>query len=249
MLKEFEDAVLGMQTGESKTFPLAFPANYRGSQVAGKTADFLLTVKKIEATELPALDEALARTLGVPDGSLEVLRANVKTNLEREARSRLTERNKQTAMDALLTRAELDLPKASVQAEIGRLQQFARAELKRRGVANADNLNIREDSLRPQAEQQVRLHLVMTELARANALWASAGQIQARVEELAASYEKPEEMVQWYRSDPQRMADVGAVVTADNVAGYVMARATVVEKTISFEELMAPPAPAPALAG
>lgn len=242
MLKEFEDAVLGMQAGQSKTFPLAFPANYRGTQVAGKTADFLLTVKKIEATELPALDEALACRLGVPDGSLQTLRANVKASLEREARARLREQHKCSALAALLTCVELDLPKASVQDEIERMAQAVRAEVKRRGAANADSFPVDHERLRPQAERMVRLQLAMDELARANALRASAAQIQERVEELAANYEKPEEWVQWYRSEPQRLAAVGALVTTDNVAEFILSRATVREKTVSFEELMTLPA-------
>ena len=124
MLKEFEDAVRGMKSGESKTFPLAFPEDYHGKDVAGKTADFLVTVNKIEAAHLPDVDEALAKSLGIAEGTVEGLRADIKKNLEREVKHRLQARNKQAAMDALAAKAELDLPKSVVQAELDRLQSM-----------------------------------------------------------------------------------------------------------------------------
>jgi len=107
MLKEFEDAVRGMKTGESKTFPLAFPADYHGKDVAGKQADFMVTVKKIEAAQLPEVDEALAKSLGIADGTVEALRADIRKNLEREVKFRLLARNKQAVMDALVGINEL----------------------------------------------------------------------------------------------------------------------------------------------
>src|SRR5574343_620611 len=118
MLKEFEDAVRGMKPGESKTFPLAFPEDYHGKDVAGKTADFLVTVKKIEAAHLPEVNEALAKSLGIADGTVEGLRADIHKNLEREVKFRLLSRNKAAAMDALVSKAELDLPQSIVQSEI-----------------------------------------------------------------------------------------------------------------------------------
>ena len=127
MLKEFEDAVRGLKVGESKTFPLVFPEDYHGKDVAGKTADFMVTVKKIEAANLPEINDALAKSLGIADGTVDGLRADIKKNLEREVKFRLLARNKQAVMDALLTKAELDLPNASVQAEIARLLEGARA--------------------------------------------------------------------------------------------------------------------------
>ena len=121
MLKEFEDAVRGMKSGESKTFPLAFPADYHGQDVAGKTADFLVTVKKIEAAHLPEVNEQLVKSLGITEGGVDALRADIKKNLEREVKFRLLSRNKQAAMDALVARAEFDLPRSSVMSEVDRM--------------------------------------------------------------------------------------------------------------------------------
>lgn len=238
MLKEFEDAVRGMKAGESKTFPLAFPEDYHGKDVAGKTADFLVTVNKLEAANLPEVNEALVKSLGIADGSVEALRADIKKNLEREVKFRLQARNKQAVMDALVSVAELDLPKASVQAEVARLMEGARADLKQRGIKDADKAEIPEDIFLPQAERRVRLGLVVAELVKTNKLEATPEQLKAHVDELAASYEKPEEVVRWYFGDRQRLAEVEAVVIENNVTEFVLGKAKVSDKAVSFEELM-----------
>ena len=239
MLKEFEEATRGLKLGESKTFPLVFPADYHGKEVAGKTADFMVTVKKIEAAHLPEVNEALAKSLGIADASVDGLHADIKKNLEREVKFRLLARNKTAVMDALVANAELDLPNASVRAEIERLLEAARADLKQRGVKDADKVEIPDDVFRPQAERRVRLGLVVAELVRANQLQATMEQIKAHVEELAASYEKPAEVQRWYFSDNKRLAEVEAIVLENNVTNFVMSKAQVTEKAVSFDELMA----------
>ncbi|PQA78006.1 trigger factor [Rhodoferax sp. TS-BS-61-7] len=238
MLKEFEDATRGMKTGESKTFPLAFPADYHGKDVAGKTADFMVTLKKLEAANLPAVDAELAKSLGIAEGTVEALRADIRKNLEREVKHRLLARNKQAAMDALVAKAELDLPKSSVQAELDRMIENARADLKQRGIKDADKAPIPDDIFRPQAERRVRLGLVVAELVRANDLAAKPEQIKAHVDELAASYEKPADVVRWYFGDNRRMAEVEAIVIENNVTEFVLAKAKVTAKSVSFDELM-----------
>jgi trigger factor len=240
MLKEFEDAVRGMKVGESKTFPLAFPADYHGQDVAGKTADFMVTVKKIEAAHLPEVNEAFAKSLGIADATVDGLRADIRKNLEREVKFRLLSRNKQAAMDALVGKAELDLPKSIVQNEVDRMVEGARADLKQRGLKDVDKLPIPEDTFRPQAERRVRLGLVVAELVRANDLGAKPEQIKAHIEELAASYERPAEVVRWYYGDNRRLAEVEAIVIENNVTDFILAKAKVTEKSVSFDELMGP---------
>ena len=239
MLKEFEDAVRGMKSGESKTFPLGFPEDYHGKDVAGKTADFLVTLKKIEAAHLPEVNEALAKSLGTADATVEGLRADIRKNLEREVKFRLLARNKQAAMDALLKQAELDLPQSIVQSELDRLKEGARADLKQRGIKDADKAPIPDDIFRPQAEQRVRLGLVVAEVVRNHELQAKPEQIRAHIEELAASYERPQDVVRWYYSDNQRMAEVEGVVVENNVAEFVFSKAKVTDKSLAFDELMA----------
>ncbi len=239
MLKEFEEATLGLKLGESKTFPLAFPADYHGKDVAGKSADFMVTVKRIEAAHLPEVNAALAKSLGIAEATVEGLRADIKKNLEREVKFRVLSRNKTAVMDALVAKSELDLPTASVQAELARLLEGARADLKQRGIKDADKVAIPDDVFRPQAERRVRLGLVVAELVRANDLQAKMEQIKSHVEELASSYEKPEEVSRWYFSDNKRLAEVEAIVLENNVTDFVLSKAKVTEKALAFDELMA----------
>jgi trigger factor len=238
MLKEFEDAVRGMKSGESKTFPLSFPADYHGKEVAGKQSDFLVTLKKVEAAHLPEVTDELAKSLGVAEATVAGLRADIKKNLEREVKFRLLGRNKQAALDAVATKAELDLPKASVQAELDRMVEGARADLKQRGIKDADKAPIPDDIFRPQAEKRVRMGLVVADLVRANNLQATAEQIKAHIEELASSYEKPADVVRWYYSDMSRLGEVEAIVIENNVTDFILSKAKVNAKAISFDELM-----------
>jgi trigger factor len=239
MLKEFEDAVRGMKAGESKTFQLGFPADYHGKDVAGKTADFMVTVKKIEAAHLPEVNEAFAKSLGIADATVDGLRADIRKNLEREVKYRLLARNKQAAMDALIGKADLDLPNSIVQSELDRMIESARADLKQRGVKDADKAPIPEEMFRPQAERRVRLGLVVAELVRAHELQAKPEQLKAHVRELAASYERPADVERWYFNDNRRMAEVEAIVIENNVTDFVLSKAKVNEKSVSFDELMA----------
>ena len=239
MLKEFEEAARGMKSGESKTFPLAFPADYHGKDVAGKTADFMLTIKKLEAAHLPEVNDALAKSLGIKDATVDGLRLDIKKNLEREVKARLLAKNKQSVMDALVAKAELDLPKASVKAELDRMVEGARADLKQRGVKDFDKMPIPEDIFQPQAERRVRLGLVVAELVKANSLHAKSEQVSGHIEELAASYEKPMDVIRWYGSDKNRMAEVEAIVIENNVTNFVLSKAKVADKAITFDDLMA----------
>lgn len=238
MLEQFDAAVRGMKAGESKTFPLQFPADYHGQDVAGKEADFLVTLKKVEAQHLPEVNEAFAKSLGIAGGTVEALREDIRRNLEREVKFRVQARNKAAVMEALVKAAELDLPKALVQGELERMVEAARADLKQRGVKDAEKAPIPNEIFQPQAERRVRLGLVVAELVRAHGLQAKPEQLQKHIEEMAQSYERPAEVVRWYLSDRQRMAEVEAVVIENNVAEFVLGKAKVTDKVLPFDELM-----------
>ncbi len=238
MLEQFDLAVRGMKVGESKTFPLQFPDDYQGKDVAGKEADFIVTMKKIEVQQLPVVDEAFAKALAIPDGTVEALRADVKKNLEREVKFRVQARNKSNVMDALLAVAELEVPKALVAGEVERMTEAARADLKKRGVKDAETAPIPAGLFEPQAEKRVRLGLVVGELVRSNNLQARPDQLQAHIEEMAQSYEKPAEVVRWYLGDRQRLSEVEAVVVENNVADFVLGKAQVSDRVVPFDELM-----------
>jgi trigger factor len=238
MLEAFEKAVRGMKTGESKTFPLKFPDDYHGQDVAGKEADFLVTLKKVEGQNLPELDADFIKGLGLADGSVEALRADIKRNLEREVKFRVLARNKAGAMEALLKSVDFDLPQSLVAAETDRLVEGARADLKARGIKDADKAPIPAEMFKPQAERRVRLGLTVAELVKLNNLQAKPEQLQAHIEELSQSYEQPAQVVAWYMSDRQRMAEVEAVVIEGNVAEFILSKAKVTDKSLAFEELM-----------
>ena len=238
MLEQFDQAVRGMKVGESKTFPLTFPADYHGKDVAGREADFMVTLNRIEAQNLPDVDEAFAKSLGIKEATVEALRADVKKNLEREVKFRVQARNKAAVMDALSNAAQLELPNALVQAETERLIEGARADLKQRGVKDFATVDIPADMFKPQAERRVRLGLVVAELVRMHNLRAKPEQLQAHIEELSQSYEKPSEVMRWYLGDRQRMSEVEAVVIENNVAEFVLNTAKVIDKVLPFDELM-----------
>lgn len=239
MLEQFDLAVRAMRVGESKTFALQFPADYQGQDVAGKEADFLVTMKKIEAAHLPEVDDAFAKALSIKEGTVEALRHDVRKNLEREVKFRLMARNKAAVLDVLARSAELDVPNALVESETQRMIESARADLKQRGIKGADTAPIPAEIFKPQAERRVRLGLVVAELVRASNLQAKPEQLQKHIEELSQSYERPAEVVRYYLSDRQRMAEVEALVIENNVTEHVLGLAKVVDKVVPFDELMA----------
>jgi trigger factor len=228
MLPQFDQGVRGMKAGDNKTFPVAFPA------------DFLVTMKKIEAQHLPEVNEAFVKTLGIKEPTVEALRADVKKNLEREVKSRVLGRNKSAVMDALVAAAELDVPQALVDNETERMIEAARADLKQRGIKDADKAPIPAELFKDQAERRVRLGLVVAELVKSANLQAKPEQLQAHIEEMSQSYEKPAEVMRWYLSDRQRMAEVEAIVIESNVTNHVLGLAQVNDKVLPFDELMTP---------
>ena len=238
MLEQFDKAVRGMQVGQSKTFPLKFPDDYGSKDVAGKEADFMVTMKKIEAQHLPTVDEAFIKSLGIGAATTEALRADVRKNLEREVKFRVLSRNKAAVMDSLVKLAELEVPNSLVAAEVDRMTASAREDLKQRGVKDADKAPIPGEIFQAQAERRVRLGLVVGELVRQQNLQAKPDQLQAHIEELSQSYEKPAEVMRWYLSDRKRMAEVEAVVVESNVTQHVLEKAKVVDKQLAFTDLM-----------
>ena len=239
MLEQFDKAVRGMKVGESKTFPLQFPADYHGQDVAGKEADFRVSVTKVEQQKLPEVDEAFVKSLGIDDATLQSLRDSVKKNLEREMRMRVLARNKSAVMDALIAQSTLDLPKALVDNEVERLMASAREDLKNRGIKDAENASLPQELFQAQAERRVRLGLVVAELVRAHNLQAKPEQLQSHIEEMSQSYEKPAEVMRWYLSDRSRMAEVEAMVVEKNVTDFVLSKARVTLKQLGFDDLMA----------
>jgi trigger factor len=238
MLPEFETGVTGRKAGEETDFDLHFPEDYQGREVAGKTARFHVRVHKVEAQQLPEVNSEFATELGVPDGDVAKLRDDIRRNLEREVKARLSSRNRNAAMEALLKVNPVDLPAGVVAEEIEQLIRGAREDLAARGMKDVDKLPISPDMFREQAERRVRLGLIVAELVKENELHAKPEQIRAHVENLASSYEDPQEVVRWYYGDQQRLSQVESIVIENNVADYVFEKARVTDKALGFDELM-----------
>ncbi|WP_322999784.1 trigger factor [Castellaniella sp.] len=238
MLPEFEAAATGLKAGETKTFPLDFPEDYGSATVAGKKAEFTITVKEVAEPELPEVDTDFAKSLGQAEGNVEALLAEVRGNVEREAQARAKSRTKASVMDALAAACTFDLPKALVDNEVASRTAAAREELKQRGLPNADSIPIPEDTFRPEAERRVRLGLLVGELIKAADLKAKPEQVRARIEDFAKSYEQPAQVVAYYLSDRQRRAEIESLVLEDNVVDHVLAAAQVTDETVDFDTLM-----------
>src|SRR5690554_2981392 len=238
MLPEFETAVRGMKAGESKSFPLSFPEDYGSKEVAGKTAEFKITVTEVAEPVLPVVDAEFAKSLGQAEGDVDKLLADVRSNIEREVKARAQARTKSSIMDALTAACTFDVPKALVENEAQARVTAAREELKQRGVPNAEAMPIPAEAFTEEAERRVRLGLLVSELVQTADLQAKPEQVRTRIEEFAQNYEQPAQVVAYYLSDRQRRAEIEAIVLEDNVVDHVLAKAQVTDEDVAFDELM-----------
>lgn len=237
MLPDFENGIAGLKAGESRTFDLTFPADYQVTELAGKQVSFDVTLKRVEAPQLPEVDAAFARSLGIEDGDIAKMRAEIRANLENEIRKRIKARIKEQAMQALLDANPLDVPKALIEQESESMAEAARQDLASRG-ADIRNMPVDATWFAAQAERRVKLGLIIAEAVKGNALHAKPEQVRALIDEQAESYEKPEEVVRWYYSQPQRLAQVEALAIEENVVNWVVANVQATDKAASFDELM-----------
>ena len=238
MLAEFDAAATGLKTGETKVFPLTFPADYGAENLAGKTVEFTITLKSVEQPVLPEVDADFVKSLGIESGDLAELRADILRNLEREVSNRLLARTKQSVMDALVELASFDLPKALVEDDVQSQIARAREDLRQRGMPNADTLPIPPEAFSSQAERRVRLGLLVAELVRQESLQAKPEQVRAKVESIASAYEQPGEVMNYYLGSRERLAELEAIVLEDNVVDFVLGRAQVTNLDVSFDDLM-----------
>jgi trigger factor len=237
MLPEFEAATIGLKVGESKTFPLAFPEDYHGKDVAGKTAEFTITLKKLEWPHMPEVDGEFAKSLGIEDGSVEKMRDDIKVNLEREVTARIKARNKEAVMEALVKNTEMDVPKVMIEQDSQRLAEQTRQDMAQRGM-DVKSLPFPADLFATKAERRVRLGLILSQLVQDNNLQATQEQVKAQIEDFAQSYEDPKEVLKYYYGDRRRLGEIEALVLEENVVNYVLGKAKVTAKDIAFDELM-----------
>ena len=237
MLADFEAALTGMAAGEEKTFELTFPADYQAQELAGQTVSFEVKVKTIEAPQLPALDAEFAKSLGVADGDLARMRDEVRANLEREVKKRLNERVKNQVMEALLAVNPIPVPNALIEAESRQMAQAALRDLEARGMS-AKNVPVEPSWFTEQAKRRTTLGIILSELVKDKGLAAKPEQTRAVIDEFAETYEDPSEVVRWYYSQPERLAEAEGLVMENNVVDWVLTNAKVKETVVSFDELM-----------
>ena len=237
MLPAFETAARGMSAGETKTFELEFPADYHGKEVAGKKASFTMTLKKIEEPRMPALDADFAKALGVADGDIAKMRTEVRANVEREVKKRVEGRVKEQALQALLGATPLEIPKSLVAMETNGMAERAMADLKARGI-DPQQVPINPQAFEEAAKRRVALGLIIAELSRAENLQPKPAEVRALVEQEAQSYESPAEVVKWFYMQPQRLQEMEALALETNVVKWVLTKAKVLDKPVSFDELM-----------
>jgi len=230
--------LLGSKAGETKSFDMTFPADYHGKDVAGKQVTFTLTVHAVEAPNLPEVDAEFVKSMGVADGDVEKFRQEIRENVGREAQRRAKVRNKDSAMDVLLKVSQLDAPQSLVQGEAQRLMEQTVRDMEGRGMKIPQGLKLPADMFLERAEKRIKLGLILAELVKQQDLQAKPEQVEALINGYAQSFERPEEVQQWYRTDKLRLQEIENLVLEDNVVAWVMAVAQVTEQTAKLNELM-----------
>jgi len=237
MLPEFDKEARGMAAGETKSFDLTFPEDYHGKEVAGKRAAFKLTLKKVEEPQLPELDAEFAKSLGVADGDLDKMRSEIRANVERETGKRVEARLKAQVLQALLDATPLELPKSLVQMEAQQMVERAANDLRARGL-KPEQMPLDPAAFEQTAKRRVALGLIIGELARTENLQPKPADVRALVEQEAATYESPAEVVKWFYMQPQRLSEMEGVALEANVVKWALSKAKVVDKPVAFDELM-----------
>lgn len=241
MIPGFEEQLVGSKAGEEKVITVTFPADYQAENLAGKEAQFKINVKKVVKPTLPELDATFLEAFGIKDGNVDQFRADVRKNMERELRNGVRAKVKASVFDALVKANTIELPKALVAEEINRQRQQAIQQF------GGQNAQIKPEMLpdelfKEQSQRSVALGLLISEIIRANEVVVDAERVRALVDEVAQSYEQPEEVVKWYYSSKEQMAQVQSAVLEDQVVDLILAKAQITDTAVGYEELLRPQA-------
>ncbi len=239
MIPGFEDGIIGMKKGEEKVIDVTFPEDYQAENLAGKAAQFKITVKQVEKAKLPELDAEFLQTFGVSEEEgIDKLKADVRKNMEREVRNGLRNQVKQAAFDALVEANEVEVPSAMVAQEIDRQRQQM---IQQFGGANAqtfDKSMLPDELFKEQAEKSVKLGVLVSKVLADAKLEVDPARVEAYIEDMASSYEDPTEVIEYFKNDKQQRAQIEAVVLEDQVVDYILAAAQVSDTEVSYEDLL-----------
>jgi trigger factor len=241
MIPGFEAGLVGMAAGESKTLELAFPEAYHATDLAGRPVSFEVRVREVEEASMPQVDDAFAASFGVKEGGAAALREEVRGNMERELEDMLRKMTRQRTMDALLLGQDIELPRALVDEECRRALERRRVDLVHSGL-DPEQAGLEASMFEEEARTRVSLGLVLAEVIRSNDIKPDPQKVRARIETIASTYEQPDEVINWYYGDRERLADVETSVLEEQVVDWILERATVTSDPSSFSQLMQPDA-------
>jgi len=236
----FEEGLIGKQAGEQVTLELNFPAEYPKSELAGKPVNFAVTVKAVNEPVLPELNDELFASMGVKEGGLEAFKAEIRRNMEREVEQAILARSKNVVLDALYSTNKIEVPKSLIQQEAMRLNEQFHQSLLMRGI-NVDHHHDDEaetEAFTKQAEKKVTLQLIITDIVRTQQIKVEPAKVRKMIETVAQGYEDPNEVVKWYYSDSNRVAEVEALALEDEVVAWILSRGKVTENELPFDDLM-----------
>ena len=239
MIPGFEDGLVGIAAGESKTLNVTFPAEYQAENLAGKDAVFEVEVTKVSEPVMPEIDEEFIKGFGLENGTVETLQSEIRGNMERELEDKLGALVKEKALDALLeANGDLDVPKAMIQKEAQTLKDQTMQNMQQYGQQSDVDLPL--DLFEDQAKRRVSLGLLVAEVIKANEIKLDDERVKDKIEKFAQTYEKPQEVIDYYNSNAEQMALVQNIVLEEQVVDWVMEQAKVEDVKSSFEEITAP---------
>ena len=236
MIAGFEDQLVGVSANDQRTITVTFPQDYRAKDLAGKEAQFAVKVKKVEEPVLPELNDEFVAKLGIENGNMEKLRSDVKENLEREMRVRQRNILRDRVLEALIKVNDLDVPRSLVEREIEHMKQSAAQNQQAQGLLAQDS---GDDAIYEKAaKRRVLLGLVVSEIVKQKNISADPAKVRERVEELAAGYESPEDVIRWHYEKPERLQGIEAVVLEEKVVEALIESAKVEDKPMGFQDLI-----------
>jgi trigger factor len=238
MIPGFEDALVGAKAGEERVITPTFPEDYQNLELAGKTAEFTVTVNAVAAPVLPELNEQFFALFGASEGGLEGFRAEVRKNMERELRQAIKSKVKNQVMEGLLAANPVELPKALVANEVQRL----RVQAVQQFGGNIKPEQLPAELFEEQAKRRVSLGLIIAEVVKQAELKPDDARVRELIEEMASAYQEPEQVVAWYYKNEQQLGEVRSVVLEEQVVDTVLQKAKVTDKPVSYEEAVKPAA-------
>lgn len=233
----FDENLAGGKAGSAKQFEISYPADHQPEQLAGKVVTYDVSYVSVSEPKLPAIDAEFAKGLGVEDGDVEKMKAEVTESLNQEVAKRVSAKLKEQVFQALVDHTDLDIPKVLLSTEINRMMETTAQNLKQRG-ADMSVIKLEPSMFEEQAKRSTKLRLILGEIININKLHATADQVRAMVDVFAQSFERPSEVVTWYYADPKRLDEPAALATEENAVAWVLSNAKVTDKKVKFDDLM-----------